>query len=137
MTSTSNLIDVGDITAEAAAFNKRIDERVAVGFVPDLRRAVKCEHFYKSFWRDPLFIRLYVGKIVDDYLDLLNRHCGRGLRILDVGCGAGYVSLELARRNRHFCQQYRGRQTSACGQSFQRRLWLASLRASAVSFGYR
>ena len=101
MTSNSGTINIGNIAAEAAAFDKRIDQRIAVGFVPDLRRAVKCEHFYKSFWRDPLFIRLYVGKIVDGYLDLLERHCGHGLRILDVGCGAGYVSLELARHGHH------------------------------------
>ena len=99
--SSNTITDVGDISAEAAAFDKRIEERLAVGFIPDLRRAVKCEHFYKSFWRDPLFIKLYVGEITDGYLELLARHCGKGLRILDVGCGAGYVSLELARNGHH------------------------------------
>ena len=101
MTDNIKVADIGDIAAEAAAFDKRIDERIKVGFVPDLRRAVKCDHFYKSFWRDPLFIRLYVGKTVEKYLDYLERYCGRGLQILDVGCGAGYVSLELARNGHH------------------------------------
>lgn len=94
-------IEVGDIPAEAAAFDKRISDRLAAGFVPDLRRAVKCDYFYKSFWRDPLFVRLYLGRIVDEYLALLAKHCGPALRILDVGCGAGYVSLELARNGHH------------------------------------
>ena len=97
MTDTKNSIEVGDIAAEAAAFDSRISERLVAGFVPDLRRAVKCEHFYKSFWRDPQFIQLYVGRIVEGYLELLSKHCGPKQRILDVGCGAGYVSLELAR----------------------------------------
>jgi len=101
MAQKSESIEIGDIAAEAAAFDNRIRQRVASGFVPDLRRAVKCDYFYKSFWRDPQFIQLYVGKIVDGYLELLARHCGPAQRILDVGCGAGYVSLELARNGHH------------------------------------
>jgi 2-polyprenyl-3-methyl-5-hydroxy-6-metoxy-1,4-benzoquinol methylase len=86
---------------EAEAFDKRITERCKSGFVPDLRRAVKCDYFYKSFWREPLFIQLYLGWIVDNLLDLLQSYCGSQLRILEVGCGAGYISLELARNGYH------------------------------------
>jgi 2-polyprenyl-3-methyl-5-hydroxy-6-metoxy-1,4-benzoquinol methylase len=89
------------LEAEAAAFDKRISERVDLGFIPDLRRAVKCNFFYKSFWRDPLFINLYLGKIIDGYLDLLNKYSSKNARILDVGCGAGYMALELARNGFH------------------------------------
>jgi 2-polyprenyl-3-methyl-5-hydroxy-6-metoxy-1,4-benzoquinol methylase len=90
-----------DLAAEAAAFDQRIRERAEAGFIPDLRRAVPCDYFYKSFWRDPQFIRLFVGWSVEHYLSLLRSHCGEGLRILDVGCGSGYVSLELARHGHH------------------------------------
>lgn len=90
-----------ELKEEAQAFDNRINERISDGFIPDLRRAVKCDHFYKSFWRDPQFIDLYLGRINDGYLNLLHKHCGKELRILDVGCGAGYMSLELARSGYH------------------------------------
>lgn len=95
MSSTENL------KAEAEAFNQRISEREGAGFVPDLRRAVKCEYFYKSFWRDPHFIDLYLGENVRTFLDLLGTHGQAGMSILDIGCGAGYISLELARAGYH------------------------------------
>src|SRR3979409_456485 len=85
-----------DETAEAEAFNQRIEERVDSGFIPDIRRAVQCDYFYKSFWCHPRFIRLYEGKPIETYLRLLRQHGGERLRILDVGGGAGYVSWEIA-----------------------------------------
>ncbi len=86
---------------EAAAFDARITERVNAGFIPDLRRAVFCDYFYKSFWRDPLFIDLYLGRMHSTFMELLGRHAAPNAAILDVGCGAGYMSLELAREGFH------------------------------------
>lgn len=92
-----------ELKAEAAAFNQRISERTASGYIPDLRRAVKCDYFYKSFWRDPHFARLYLGEYVDTFLKYLRELGPRkgSLRVLDAGCGPGYVSLEMARAGHH------------------------------------
>jgi SAM-dependent methyltransferase len=87
--------------AEAAAFDRRIQERIDAGVVPDLRRAIKNDFFYKSFWRDPQFIRLYLGEMAAVYLRMLRQYGGANLRILDAGCGPGYFSLELARAGHH------------------------------------
>ena len=40
---------VDSLAEEAAAFDQRITERRQAGYVPDLRRAVKCDYFYKRF----------------------------------------------------------------------------------------
>ena len=87
--------------SEAVAFNKRITERVAAGFIPDLRRAVKCEYFYQSFWRDPHFIDLFMGENIRNFISIMHEHGQADMRVLDAGCGAGYVALELARAGFH------------------------------------
>ena len=85
---------------EASAFDQRLDERDKAGFVADIRDAVKCSYFYKSFFRDPYYFRSYFGPVVEWFLNGL-KHKGTGLKILDVGCGPGFVSLELARAGHH------------------------------------
>jgi 2-polyprenyl-3-methyl-5-hydroxy-6-metoxy-1,4-benzoquinol methylase len=94
-------VDDDRLRAEADAFDQRIIERLAAGMIPDLRRSVKCEYFYKSFWRDPHFIDLYLGSTARTLIELLGRHGRPGMRILDVGCGPGYYSLEIARSGHH------------------------------------
>jgi SAM-dependent methyltransferase len=92
---------VNNLAEEAAAFNRRISERRQAGFIPDIRRAVKCEYFYKSFWRDPHYVDLLLGRMAERHLATLQRHVRPGARILDAGCGTGYFALELARAGYH------------------------------------
>ena len=88
--------DMDGIAAEAASFNQRISERRAIGFVPDIRRSVKSDYFYKSFWRDPP-LRPTLSRSIDKHLALLRKHAPPQARILDVGRGTGHFALELAR----------------------------------------
>src|SRR5712692_605112 len=63
-------------------------------FTPDLRRLKSWPSMKHSPWRQPYLADLTYGEIqrlVDEFVP------GQGLKILDVGCGRGYLSLELAR----------------------------------------
>jgi 2-polyprenyl-3-methyl-5-hydroxy-6-metoxy-1,4-benzoquinol methylase len=86
-----------EVREEGKAFDKRIEERIKHKFVPDLRRAVKCEYFYKSFWRDPYFINLYVKEYVDNLVHYISKYTEGIQYILDIGCGPGFSTLEIAR----------------------------------------
>lgn len=82
-----------ELEEEARAFDKQILERVANGHIPDLRRTQRCEWFYNNLWRDPVYTDLVFGETVRQILSLSESP----LRILEVGCGPGHTSLELAR----------------------------------------
>lgn len=97
----STLSTSDNLEKESQAFDERIEERTNAGFIPDVRRAVKCEYFYKSFFRDPYLIKLFLQKEINYFLEMLKKHSHPGSRILDIGCGSGYISLELARSGYH------------------------------------
>ena len=82
---------------EGKAFSNRIKQRIKKGFVPDLQNLKTCNYFYKSFWRHPDFAKLYVGEISKFYVNYFKKNLHKKAKILDLGCGPGYFSLELAR----------------------------------------
>jgi 2-polyprenyl-3-methyl-5-hydroxy-6-metoxy-1,4-benzoquinol methylase len=88
-----------DIAGEARAFDAQIEERIAQGHIPDLRRAVPCEYFYNNPWRHPDYVQLDFGQIftrVDQAIRKYGPERARR-RVLEFGCGPGFMSLELAR----------------------------------------
>lgn len=67
---------------------------MAHGHVPDLRRVTNCDWFQNNVWRRPYLARLLNMR----HVDFCVRHLPpAGARVLDVGCGPGFMSLELAR----------------------------------------
>lgn len=85
---------------EAKAFDMQIIERVENGHIPDLRRAQFCNYFYNNAWRHPEYVKLDMGDKFETILSGLKKYLAREKQVynvLEVGCGPGYISLELAR----------------------------------------
>ena len=93
--SPSKLSD--ELEREGAAFDERIRERTAHGHFPDLRLAPACDWFQNNVWRRPYLARMLNMRVVD----FCAKHVPPGSRVLDVGCGPGFMSLELARLGYH------------------------------------
>ena len=86
------------LIAEAGAFDRQIDERMANGHIPDLRRVQPCDWFYNNAWRRPEYVALDFGEQFELIRDAIREHTSASTpRVLEVGCGPGYLSLELAR----------------------------------------
>jgi 2-polyprenyl-3-methyl-5-hydroxy-6-metoxy-1,4-benzoquinol methylase len=91
---------MNDLRGEAAAFNSQIRERVAHGHVPDLRRVRDCDWFYANPWRRKAYATLDFGYLFERVNAAILAHApssGERLRVLEVGSGPGWLSLELAR----------------------------------------
>jgi len=82
-----------EMDLEAQAFDNRLRERIKNGHIPDLRKVQNCDWFYNNVWRRPYMVDMVYGKILQFALDHLE---GKN-RVLEIGCGPGYISLELAR----------------------------------------
>lgn len=85
---------------EAKAFDSQIIERVKNGHIPDIRLVEPCEYFYNNSWRHPDYVQLDMGEQVALIHKTIQEHNARTegtLKVLEIGCGPGWLSLELAR----------------------------------------
>jgi 2-polyprenyl-3-methyl-5-hydroxy-6-metoxy-1,4-benzoquinol methylase len=82
-----------EMELEAEAFDSRLKDRINNGHIPDLRKMQNCDWFYNNVWRRPYLVNMVYGKILQFALTNLRARS----KVLEVGCGPGYISLELAR----------------------------------------
>jgi 2-polyprenyl-3-methyl-5-hydroxy-6-metoxy-1,4-benzoquinol methylase len=82
------------IKREKRAFDKQAEERIEHGFVPDLRRLEKVDWFYNNVWRDPELVNIHWMPRINF---IINQAKSRGGKVLELGCGYGMLSLEMAR----------------------------------------
>lgn len=85
-----------DLKEEAEAFDRHVSARIENGFIPDLRNLRKVEWFYNNAWREPEFARIHWFPVLEK---IIKRAAENGGNVLEVGCGHGMLSLELARNN--------------------------------------
>ena len=79
---------------EAKAFDKQIKKRIKIGFVPDLRKNKFLKNFYNNIWREKKFVKIHWGQIINQIKNLSKKN---GKNVLEIGCGSGFLCLELAR----------------------------------------
>jgi 2-polyprenyl-3-methyl-5-hydroxy-6-metoxy-1,4-benzoquinol methylase len=87
-----------DPQKEAQAFDRQVEERIRLGQVPDLRRLRFVESLYNNPWREPEFVNIQIMPKVNFAIEIAKKAGGA---VLELGCGMGYLSLELARNGLH------------------------------------
>lgn len=83
-----------DLQKEAEEFDEHSMARIERGFVPDLRNLQTTEWFYNNPWREPEFAKIQWFPTI---FSMINKCLEGGERVLEVGCGNGMISLEMAR----------------------------------------
>ena len=87
-----------NLEEEARAFDKQVEERVSLGYIPDLRRLQFVEGLYNNPWREPEFVNIHIMPKVNFVIEIARKSGGA---VLELGCGMGYLSLEMARNGLH------------------------------------
>lgn len=85
---------------EARAFDQQIEECLEAGYIPDLRKARECKYFYNNTWRHPDYVKLdFVEQfdLIRNAVHKLAPPASEPVRVLEVGCGPGHMSFEMAR----------------------------------------
>ena len=59
----------------------------------------KQREYYEGYWKRGGMV---YGPQLEDKKDFIRRHVGKGKKVLDIGCGEGYVSSVLVRDNEVF-----------------------------------
>ena len=79
---------------EAKAFDKIVDRRIKKALIPIFKKNI-IKYFYNNPWRYPETRYLtFIKKIF-----FVLKYCKKNDLVLDVGCGLGTLSMELARNN--------------------------------------
>jgi len=82
-----------DIKLEGKAFDSQIKKRIKNKHIPDIRNTKRNEYFYNNVWRDPYLVSKTFGMTVRIFKENISQKS----KILEIGCGPGHISLELAR----------------------------------------
>ena len=83
------------IYLEAKSFDKQVLKRKKFGLLPDIRKLKKNYNFYNNPWREPEFYKIQWLKIINKIIKISSNK--KKNHILEIGCGTGFLSLELAR----------------------------------------
>ena len=82
------------IKLEGEAFDKQSLERFDQGYIPDMRRLRKVDWFYNNEKSDPEIFKIHW---LDRMNKIIRKAAEKGGKVLEVGCGMGMLTLELAR----------------------------------------
>jgi ubiquinone biosynthesis O-methyltransferase len=82
------------VKEELHTFDNQAEQRIKHGFVPDLRGLKRVDWFYNNVWRDPEFVKIHW---IPRISEIINQARNNGNKVLELGCGLGMLSLELAR----------------------------------------
>ena len=85
------------IKKEAKAFDNQARKRFLNGLVPDVRNLGKNKFFYNNPYREQEIYDIQWGPRIKDVIRCLKSV--KAKNVLEIGCGAGHLALEIARNN--------------------------------------